>query len=157
MSTGNPTVTQTGVYKAIDDAWIGLLILSILIFILSLVGLVVLLILWKRFAKQKQLLKGNETFTSTNNMTQPANSSTSRRPVPVHHIEEYPSTNYETQVCSTKNKLNFTFLFSRSNSEWKFLFHRTTTILSKKILVESKRDLILMMVLNKFDNIINGE
>ena len=100
MSTGNPTVTQTGVYKSIDDAWIGLLVLSILIFLLSIVGLVLLFILWNRYQKQKQFIKGNETLAPTNNVTNAVHSSsTARRPVPIHHIEEYPSTNYETQVC----------------------------------------------------------
>lgn len=98
MSTASPTVTQTGVYKPIDDAWIGLLVLAILIFVLSIIGLILLLILWNRYQKQKQLVKDVDKSTATSNVTTNA-AGAARRPIPVQ-VEPYPPTNYETQVSS---------------------------------------------------------
>ena len=81
-------ITTTDIYKPIDDAWIGLLVLAILILILSVGAILALVFLWQRYQRRLQIYRQSQ-----------ASKLSQRQPVPVW-VENYPTTNtnYETQV-----------------------------------------------------------
>ncbi|CAF2948324.1 unnamed protein product [Rotaria sp. Silwood2] len=71
-------------FKQIDEPWIALLVLGILIFFLSIVAIIVLCLLWRRYQHRIQ---------SKNNLN---NKSNGIRQIPVH-IDNRQSKSYETQ------------------------------------------------------------
>ena len=80
--------SPTDMYKAIDDAWIGLLVLAIFILAVSLSAIIALCLLWHRYQRARRLFQASHL---------PSPKMTNRRAIPVQ-IDEYPNTGYETQV-----------------------------------------------------------
>lgn len=79
-------------HQAMDGAWIGLLILAIFIFIVSVGAILALLFLWRRYQKRLIAYQQNQMSMSKTSFY--------RRAIPVH-VEEYPTTGtYETQVSN---------------------------------------------------------
>ncbi|UJR10127.1 hypothetical protein I4U23_014350 [Adineta vaga] len=71
------------VFKSIDGPWIALLIIGILMFISSLIGVVLLYIVWRRFNQQSPIR--NATYKPNGNIK-----------IPIEINERQPQT-YETQ------------------------------------------------------------
>ena len=82
------SASSPDVYKSIDDAWIGLLILAIFILVASISAIIALFLLWFRYQRTRRLFQ--ESYLSSPKAT-------NRRAIPVQ-IDEYPTTGYETQV-----------------------------------------------------------
>ena len=85
MSEIDSTVS---VYKRIDDPWIGLLVLSILIPLFSIIGIIALVFFWRRSRQLRQVDNPNYILN---------NKSTGQRQLPVQ-IEDQQLKPYETQV-----------------------------------------------------------
>jgi hypothetical protein len=86
-------------FKRIDDSWIGLLVLAIVIFVSSVISIVVLCILWRRYQQRTKF--NNESYMLSNNPS-------GRRQIPVQIDDQQPR-GYETQVCFS-NKQRFSIV-----------------------------------------------
>lgn len=89
MDNDNLNFVQENVRKSIDDEWIGLLVLSIFIFVSSIVGIIVLFFFWRRYQQQ-------QTNSSDNQTLRLSNEPTGKRQIPVQFIEQQDQP-YETQ------------------------------------------------------------
>ncbi|CAF2479967.1 unnamed protein product [Rotaria sp. Silwood2] len=87
MNSIDSTSFRVPVYKRIDDPWIGLLVLAIFIFILSIISIVVLCVLWRRYQQHTQIY--NENYVLSNKPT-------GKRQIPVQVEDQQPKP-YETQ------------------------------------------------------------
>jgi len=88
MNGIDSTILDAPVYKRIDDPWIALLVLSILLFVVSGIAIIVLYIFWRRY---RQLTKvTNESYILSNKPT-------GRRQIPIQ-IQDQPPKFYEPQV-----------------------------------------------------------
>ncbi|CAF4575271.1 unnamed protein product [Rotaria sp. Silwood1] len=81
------TSFRASVYKRIDDPWIGLLVLAILIFVTSIISIVILCFLWRRYQQRKQIYHENHVLS---------NKPTGKRQISVQLEDQQPKT-YETQ------------------------------------------------------------
>ncbi len=88
MNDIDSTLVNVPVFKPIDDPWIVLLVLSIFIFVSSIIAMIVLYFLWRRHRQLTQFY--NESYILSNKPT-------GKRQIPVLIEEQQPKT-YETQV-----------------------------------------------------------
>ncbi|CAF0857539.1 unnamed protein product [Rotaria sordida] len=88
MNYIQPTSFHVPVHKSIDDPWIGLLVLCIVIFVSSIVSIIILCLQWRRYQQSKQI--NNENYILSNKST------TGKRQIPVQ-IEDQQPKPYETQ------------------------------------------------------------
>jgi hypothetical protein len=83
MNVIDSTIQDAPVYKRIDDPWIALLVLSILIFVLSAIAIPVLYFFWRRY---------RQTIRSPNENYILSNKPTGRRQIPIQ-IEDQAQVN----------------------------------------------------------------
>lgn len=101
MSDIDSSPIEVPVYKTIDGPWIGLLVLSILIFVISIIAIVVLYFLWRRHQQNTQFY--NESYILSNKPT-------GKTKIPIR-IEDQQPNSFETQVniFNTKKKKKIPF------------------------------------------------
>jgi hypothetical protein len=101
MNDIDSTIPPALVFKRIDDPWIGLLVLSIFILASSIIAMIVLYFLWRRYRRLTKFY--NESYILSN---QP----TAKRQIPIQ-IEEQQPKPYETQVYILNIKQTFLLLY----------------------------------------------
>ena len=85
-------LSRAPVFKSIDEPWIGLLVLGIVIFVASVIAIILLFIFWRRHQKQTEVQ--NRSYILSNKPT-------GKRQIPVQLGDEQPQS-YETQVFVLK-------------------------------------------------------
>jgi hypothetical protein len=101
MNEIDSTLIRAPVYKSIDDPWIGLLVLSIFIFVSSIIAIIVLHFLWRRHQQLTQFY--NESYILSNKPT-------GKRQIPVQ-MEDQQIKPYETQVDISDKKIKILIVF----------------------------------------------
>jgi len=96
MDNDDSDFVQENVRKSIDDQWIVLLVLSIFIFVASIIAMGVLFFCWRRYQQQQQ----QQTIHSDNRTVSLTNPPTGKRQIPVR-FDERQDQAYETQVDSS--------------------------------------------------------
>jgi cbb3-type cytochrome oxidase subunit 3 len=132
-------INQAPVFKSIDDPWIGLLVLSIFTFVLSIIAMLVLYYFWRRHKRRTQFY--NESYILSNNPT-----GKSQIPIQIQDQQPIP---YETQVYILNKKQKLFCCFILLNREWMHLFQRA---IQKEFM-----DVIhLMMIFSELINFMKG-
>lgn len=91
MSDIDPNLLIDPIFKTIDGPWIGLLVLSIFILVSSIIAIIALHFLWRRYRLQQHKQFQNQSYILSNKPT-------GKRQVPVQIQDQKPNP-YETQVC----------------------------------------------------------